>query len=490
MTPDELALLTLEQRVEFDRLAFSDEVRVLTPDYRPREWQRVVDENPARFKVVVLHRRAGKTQRAVVRLVNCALACQMDLGMFAYVAPFLKQAKANVWMRLKAMLLPPESVVQAARLLEVNESELSIRFKHNGAMLRLFGADNSDALRGMRLDGVVLDETAQIESAVWTDVIQPMLTDRYGWAEFDGTPNGVNLLSELFYAAPTRTDWWASSWTVYETGALDPAEVERYREDSSPNSFAREYLCDFTAGANDQVISLADVEAAAQREYPRRDFDLAPKVLGVDPARSPTGDRAVIVRRQGLQMFRPIVLRGVNNMDFAARIAAEIEDWKPDGVFIDQGAGAGVIDRLRQLGYNIVEVPFGGRAQLPMTYADRRTEMWFKMGEWLRQGGAVPNERQLKVELAAPTFKHDPTGRKRLESKDDMRKRLADVGSPDIADALAVTFAAPVVAQEQRREMEFADYRYAPLREHNPLDVLDANPASRLDEYNPLDYGG
>lgn len=407
--------------------------------YKPRNWQAQVHKRPERFQVLALHRRAGKTLLAIMRLVDAALRSNLPLPVFCYIAPFLKQAKAIAWSILKHATAP---LVLAGHL-EVNEGELYLRFRHNGAVIRLFGADNPEALRGMRLDGVVLDEVAQIAPNVWEEILQPALSDRRGWAMFIGTPHGVNLFSQLFYKAETGGDWFAGRWTVYDTQAIDPSEVERLRRDMSEQAFAREYLCDFAAAGDDQLISLTDVETAAQRRYTDADTQFAPKIVGVDAARF-GDDRSVIARRHGLVALEPLVYRGLDNMELAARVLHVMEDFKPDAVFVDSGGGAGVIDRLRQLGRNVIEVPFGGKATQERTYLNRRTEMWCEMADWIRAGGQIPNRITLKQELATPVYWYDPHGRKVLEPKEKIKERLQGGASPDEADGLALTFAHPV----------------------------------------------
>ena len=408
-------------------------------DYTPRDWQQECHKRLLRFSVLALHRRAGKTELAIMELLDKALQFNKDLGQFFYVAPYLKQAKAIAWARLKQKIEP----LRQHEAIEVNEGELWVRFKHNGAVIRIFGGDNPDAMRGVRLDGCVIDEVAQIKPEVWNDIIQPALSDRKGWALFIGTPQGINLFSELYYRAEALPDWHCARYTVFDTNAIDAEEVERLRRDMNETSFAREYLCDFTAAGDDQLISLADAEEAALRTLRPDDIKDAPRILGVDPARF-GDDRSVIFARQGLQAFAPAVFRGIDNMELAARVAAKIQDWKPDAVFIDSGAGAGVIDRLRQLGHDVVEVPFGGKATNPALFLNRRGEMWFKVADWLRMGGAIPNDNALKQELATPVYWYDAAGRRVLEPKDEIKKRLQGGGSPDLADALALTFAYPV----------------------------------------------
>ena len=409
-------------------------------DYFPRDWQRECHTSRKRFTVLALHRRAGKTELALMQLLNAALKFDKSLGLFTYVAPFLKQSKAIAWNRLKAKVEP----LRRHGLVDVIDGELKVVLKHNGAIIQCFGADNPDAMRGLRIDGCVIDEVAQVKPEIWEAVIQPALSDRIGWAMFIGTPAGINLFSELYYKATSgEPDWMGARYTVYDTEALAAEEVVRLKRDMAEMHFSREYLCDFTAAGDDQLISLSDVEVAAQRSYRPNEMNHAPVVLGVDPARF-GDDRSVIVRRQGLAVFPTKAWRGLNNMDLAARVAMEVDEHQPDAVFIDSGAGAGVIDRLRQLGHDPIEVPFGGRANRADLYLNRRAEMWCEMADWLRSGGAIPNEAGLKLELATPIYWFDSQGRKVLEPKDEIKKRLQGGGSPDLADALALTFAFPV----------------------------------------------
>lgn len=430
--------------------------------YFPRDWQKECHVAMKRFSVLALHRRAGKSELAIMELINRAMKCDLDLGMFVYVSPFLKQSRAIAWARIKQKIEP----LRVFNLVDINESELTVKFKANGATIRLFGGDNPDSLRGLRLDYAVLDEVAQIRPELWQEIIQPALADRKGGALFIGTPDGINLFSELFFKARELPEWHSAKYTVYDTNALDPDEVERLKRDMSDTSFNREMLCDFTAAGDDQLISLSDVETAAQRVLTIGSMDYAPKIIGVDPARF-GDDRSVIFKRQGLQAFDPLVFRGMNNMDLAGRVAAEIVAWQPDGVFIDAGAGSGVIDRLRQLGYDVVEVAFGGKAPTA-GYLNMRAFMWYEMREWLKLGGAVPNMVDLKQDLSAPTYWYDAQGRIQLEPKDDIKKR--GLPSPDLADALALTFAYPVAPKTEAQRL---GVRVQRKQDYDPYELIN-----------------
>ena len=222
------------------------------------------------------------------------------------------------------------------------------------------------------------------------------------------------------------------------------------------------------AAGDDQLISLSDAELAATREYTDKDIEGSPRIIGVDPARF-GDDRSVIVLRQGLRMEKPMIHHGVDNMQLAGIVANLIEDRDPDAVFIDSGAGAGVIDRLRQLDYYVMEVPFGGKANYPNLFVNRRAEMWWAMKEWISNGGAIPNDTTLKQELLTPTYWYDAVGRRVLEGKDEIKKRLQGGGSPDIADALALTFAYPVAKQLPREVRERLD---PTPRDHDPYEDM------------------
>ena len=438
--------------------------------YRPRAWQRECHLRKRRFTVLALHRRAGKTELALRELVDKALRFDQDLGLFFYVAPLLKQAKAIAWLRLKQIVQP---LVMAGLAEPPNESELWVRL-HNGATIRVYGADSPDRMRGVRLDGVVLDEVAQMKPEVWEDILQPALSDRRGWALFIGTPKGVNLFSQLFFAARDKPDWYSALYTVFDTEAVDADEVARLQGEMSEMSFRREYLCDFAAAGDEQLISLADVEVATRRHLRRDQYDFAPVVIGVDPARF-GDDRSVIAIRQGLHCRPFRVYTKVDNMALAGYVAQAIEDTQADAVFCDAGNGAGVIDKLRQMGYDVTEVAFGGKPSKPR-YLNKRAEMWVEMRDWLQAGGAIPNDVSLKQDLAAPTYAFDVQDRLQLESKDDLKAR--GLPSPDLGDALALTFAFPV--RKERSLMREAA-RQGGVRLTNDVTVVTAfDPMSRM----------
>lgn len=431
-------------------------------NYYPRAWQRECHLRRQRFTVLALHRRAGKTHLAIAELVDSALRFDLEAGLFFYVAPFLKQAKAIAWSRLKLFVEP----LRILGAVEISESELSVTFKHNGAVIRIYGADNPDAMRGVRLDGAVLDEVAQMKPEVWHDILRPCLADRLGWALFIGTPQGVNMFSELYFGAANKPGWFAARYTVYDTNSLDPVEVETMRQEMPENTFAREFLCDFSAAGDNQLISLNNVMIATQRHYAITEYMYAPKVLGVDPARF-GDDRSVIFPRQGIVASTPLVFEKMNNMDLADRVIRKKLEWGADAIFIDAGNGAGVIDRIRQLGHECTEVWFGGTPTDPQ-YKDKRTEMWCLMADDVRDALALPDRMELRHDLAGPTYDFNAKGQKVLESKDSLKSR--GLPSPDEGDGLALTYAHPVAPRSNKPRFE---------------DLMQVN-TQQAKEYDPL----
>lgn len=427
-------------------------MKVVIP-YRPRFPQDEIHKKleTHRFCVLVAHRRLGKTVLSVNHLIKRAITDRKERGMYAYLAPFRNQAEQIAWGYLKHYT----SQIPA---ISINEQKLSILLP-NGATIRIFGADNPDALRGMYFDGVVIDEVAQIKPTLWGEVIRPALADRKGWAAFIGTPKGINLFSQLYDQALNLMskgdpDWIAMLYSVEQTHVIDEKELAALKVEMSENEFRQEFLCDFSAAQDNGLIPIDDIRAAANKFYRESEYMGAPLIYGIDVARFGS-DASVIFKRRGLVAFEPIVIRKFDNMALADRIAVEMAKEKPEAVFIDSGAGQGVIDRLRQMRFDVVEVPFGAQAIDKEQFANRRMEMWWHMAQWIKQGGAIPPDPVLQGDLGAPTYGYTPKGPKILEAKDKLKERIGR--SPDLADALALTFAAPV-APKLSRSMERAIY--------------------------------
>ena len=168
-------------------------------DYKPREVFKPFHYRDKRWSVIVAHRRCGKTVACINDLIRRALMEDKPNARYAYVAPYLAQSKSIAWDYLIRYSQPA--------LVKANQAELWVELD-NGARIRLFGADNPDALRGLYLDGVVLDEYADMRPRVWGEIIRPLLADRKGWAVFIGTPKGHNAFWDVYNHATQSEDWY------------------------------------------------------------------------------------------------------------------------------------------------------------------------------------------------------------------------------------------------------------------------------------------
>ena len=207
-------------------------------DYQPREVFKKFHYRDERWAVIVAHRRCGKTVACLNDLIRRALIEGKSDGQYAYLAPYYSQAKSIAWQYLSKYAAPA--------MVKKNESELWIQLE-NGAKIKLYGADNPDALRGNYLDGIVLDEYADMKPSVWGAVVRPLLADRIGWATFIGTPKGHNAFWDIFRHAERSDDWYCKVMRADQTQLLPDAELVDAKRSMTPDQYEQEFLCSFEA---------------------------------------------------------------------------------------------------------------------------------------------------------------------------------------------------------------------------------------------------
>jgi phage terminase large subunit len=215
-------------------------------------------------------------------------------------------------------------------------------------------------------------------------------------------------------------------------------QIEKYGRDSDyvkVNVFG-----EFPSQSINALLGVEEVETAMSRAYKIEDFDHAQKRLGIDVARFGDDD-TVIFPRQGLMAYQPVIMKNARTNEIAARVMAAKAKWNAEVEFIDGsgGFGAGTVDALIQAGHAPQEIHFSSRPTDPRFF-NKRSEMWWNMAEWIKRGGALPKIPELIKELTTPEYFYQ-NGKLRLEEKDSIKERLGK--SPDMADALALTFAHP-----------------------------------------------
>lgn len=309
---------------------------------------------------------------------------------------------------------------------------------------------------------------AEDTEIIWLLLGNPTRTDGYFRTCFAG---GKNAHLWKSYHIDTRTARMSDKAQIAEW-------INSYGIDSD---FVRvRVLSQFPRAGSTQFIGDDLVAGAAD---PSRECEVTlydSLVMGVDVARF-GDDQSVIRFRRGrdARSIKPIKFRNIDTMQLAARVAEAHERYKPDSIFIDAGgAGAGVVDRCNFLKLPVLGIEFGSAADGDMQspnsgirYLNKRAEMWGRMRDWL-PFGMIDNDPELLADLPAVQYGYaSKAGREGiiLEKKEDMKKR--GLSSPDNGDALALTFAHPVAASDQR-------WKYAHQRDGG----------SHESSYDPLRY--
>lgn len=319
----------------------------------------------------------------------------------------------------------------------------------------------ADTLAGVHADFVMLvaDESGSMKPAVLAagDAVLANAAEGSGRIAYVLQAGNPTDMKGALYAACTvqRSLWWVKEITA-DPDAPDRAsrvDIRWAREQIAGHPGGREHpwvmvnvLGMFPPGAWNTLIGVDEASAASRRELDRLVWLQEPRIMGIDVARF-GDDESVFAYRQGRAAFRMKCYRNLDLMGLVGNAANSMKRWNPHACFIDvTGLGAGVHDRLKELGFRVTPVEFGGKPVSP-GFLNRRAEMWKLMSEWIRHG-TIPNDSELIAELPGPTYGYHSDGRLKLEAKDEMKKR--GVASPNRADALALTFAAPVPHAELR----------------------------------------
>lgn len=208
--------------------------------YCPRKQFRPFHRRAQRWGVIVAHRRSGKTVAAINDVIKRAIVENKPDGRYAVLAPYYNQVKDIAWTYLKRYAEPLLAEIP-------REAELSVLLI-NGARIRLYGADNPDRIRGIYLDGCVLDEFADMVPELWTEVVRPALSDRQGWATFIGTSRGKNAFWRLWRdALKEPATWFALMLKASETGILPQDELAALRAEMGEDAYNQEYECSWEA---------------------------------------------------------------------------------------------------------------------------------------------------------------------------------------------------------------------------------------------------
>lgn len=251
------------------------ESQTINTGYKPRDPQKQIHQlvKHNRFSVVVAHRRMGKTVCAVNQLIHSALNCEKPNPRFAYIAPTYNQAKRVAWDYLLEYTRPLGG--------KANIAELRVDFM--GRRISLYGADNPDSLRGIYLDGCVIDEIGDVNPSLFTDIIRPALADRLGYCMAMGTPKGQNHFKDLRDKGEENDGWSLLEFKASETNLLHKDELKAAFDAMGEDKYMQEFECSFQAPVEGSYYSkmIADLEEKNQIVNIPRD-DLARTYTGWD----------------------------------------------------------------------------------------------------------------------------------------------------------------------------------------------------------------
>ena len=311
--------------------------------YKPRAQMEAFHQRNQRFAFLICHRRFGKTVACIAELIIRALYTKKKSAQYAYICPFRTQAKAVAWNYLVEMTLGIAT--------DVKVSELSITLP-NGAKIWLSGSDNVNALRGLYLDGAVIDEFAQCRPDLLEAVIMPCLLDRKGWLVIIGTAYGrLNQFFNYYEKSRDDPEWFHADIKVYDSSVIPTEEIIRIKDAVSDAKFRQEFMNDFSAElvGTYYATQINELEADGKiNEHIKWDPD-RPVQVGFDIGR---GDNTVA-------WFWQETPHGINWIDYYTNNGEQAQHY---------------IDMLRQKPYDItrVHLPHDAKA---MTFSTHKSAL-------------------------------------------------------------------------------------------------------------------
>ncbi|MEL6799857.1 MAG: hypothetical protein AAFO80_08255 [Pseudomonadota bacterium] len=417
--------------------------------YQPRDWakplHKLLSSTSTRAIIALVHRRGGKSWFGAASIVLGALTVP---GRYGIVGPQQRTMKAIFWPVLQHFLKDVPGC-------EWRIGDLSVTLPCTGggtSTISIHSAGDQDSgsnIRGLAFQGLLIDEADQIgEEAFFGEILPTQANLTHAWMVVSGTPRGDQLLASLLRQANATPGWHGFQLGVYDTGVFSAEEVKTLAEATPFQQFAREYLARTDVGTADQLIKIQHVLRALENtvsEHQLKEYlQSYPVIMGVDIGR--LNDETVWCLRCGPVVTQFIRARELSTQDIAFRTRSLVEQHGVDATFVDAGSmGISVIDVMRQLHLNPTAVNFGGTADDPMRFSNKRAEMMDRVRAWTeRHDASLPTDQgvQLQKELTSPTFSLNSGNKLVIEAKASIKKRLGH--STDALDSLALTFASNV----------------------------------------------
>ena len=305
---------------------------------------------------------------------------------------------------------------------------------------RTSSADRPEALAGIHSENVLIiaDEASAIPEPVFESAAGSMSGHSATTVLIGNPTRNTGLFFKTHHQL--KSDWYTMHVSCRDNPLVSEDFINQikatYGENS--NAFRVRVLGEFALREDDVLIAAELVDGAMDRDIV---LDrLEPIIYGIDVARF-GDDRTCIVKRQGQIVTEIKSWTGADLMETVGRIVHEAEADKPSEICVDSiGLGSGVADRLRELGHNVRDVNVSESAAMNPQAARLRDELWLAVRDWLNQRTCkIPRSDELRQELCAPTYAFTSNGKIKVEGKSEMKRR--GMRSPDVADALCLTFA-------------------------------------------------
>ena len=369
-----------------------------------------------------------------------------DSSIVLTTAPTFRQVRHILWRQIRRLYRPAAETL-GGKMLDTRWD------LEDGRYALGLSADGADQFQGFHSPNmfIVVDEAEGVSDDIF-EAIESVMTSDDPLLLLIGNPTTMagafrrafheerRIYRTITISALDSPNVRAGRVVV--PGITTSAWVEERRDIWGEDSavFKSRVLGQFPVQEEDTLLRLSDIEAAVERNLPAAEGTM-PVVLAVDVARYGT-DRSVILRRRGDRVEEIQAFRQMDTMQLAGRVAAAIRESNAADVYIDEvGVGAGVVDRLQELGHPVRGINVGRRARRPEAFANLRAEAYWTLAERFRSGSiSIPADNELISELAALRYYYDSQGHLKIEGKDEMRKR--GLRSPDKADALMLAFLA------------------------------------------------
>lgn len=428
-----------------DPVGFSRDILKITPD----EWQadalRAIIDGNQRLSIRSGH---GVGKSTFVAIVCTWKLCTVFPVKVVQTAPTYSQAFDAVFAETKTMFnrLPPVF----STLFNIKSDRIELKSAPTEAFLscRVASKERPEALAGIHAAHTIIcvDEASGVPDELFV-AGQGSMSTKGAITLLTGNPTRT---SGFFYDSHNKMadEWWTRRVSCIDSPHVDPEFVRsmrlQYGEEST--EMRVRVLGEFPLQDDDVLIGRAAVEAAVSR-------DIEPSgniVWGVDVARFGS-DRSVLIKRQGNTVREIRVWRNQDLMALAGAIKAEYDnehiEHRPLELMVDViGVGSGLVDRLNELGLPVVGVNVGESASLKSKYTRLRDELWAATRDWFNDRKCkIPDNEDLINELSGVRYSYSSSGKLQVESKDQMKRRVGGK-SPDLADALVLTFASTAVA--------------------------------------------